>query len=96
MECGVGGHVRRGLPRFLQRNSVANACATARALPNVMTQMLLRGSNGVGYTNYPDNVVTGKFVARCREPKGVDVFRVSIGLHGFENMRVAMGRGDRE
>ena len=26
-------------------------------VPNVPFQMLLRGANGVGYTNYPDNAV---------------------------------------
>ncbi len=58
------------------------------ALPNVMTQMLLRASNGVGYTNYPDNVVQ-KFVATAANT-GVDVFRVFDSLNWVENMRVAM------
>ncbi len=39
-----------------------------------MTQMLLRASNGVGYTNYPDNVVEA-FVGQAAS-SGVDVFRV--------------------
>lgn len=26
-------------------------------IPNIPFQMLLRGANAVGYTNYPDNVV---------------------------------------
>jgi pyruvate carboxylase len=53
-----------------------------------MTQMLLRGSNGVGYTNYPDNVVQA-FVARAAET-GVDLFRVFDPLNWVENMRVSM------
>jgi len=53
-----------------------------------MTQMLLRASNGVGYTNYPDNVVQ-KFVATAANT-GVDVFRVFDSLNWVENMRVAM------
>jgi len=57
-------------------------------MPNLMTQMLLRGANGVGYTTYPDNVVRG-FVARAAET-GVDVFRVFDSLNWVENMRVAM------
>jgi pyruvate carboxylase len=52
-----------------------------------MTQMLLRASNGVGYTNYPDNVVQS-FVAEAA--KGIDVFRVFDSLNWVENMRVAM------
>ncbi|MGR3436125.1 MAG: biotin/lipoyl-containing protein, partial [Shimia sp.] len=58
------------------------------AVPNVMTQMLLRGANGVGYTNYPDNVVRF-FVAQAAET-GIDVFRVFDSLNWVENMRVAM------
>ena len=52
------------------------------------TQMLLRASNGVGYTNYPDNVVVS-FVKQAAE-SGVDVFRVFDSLNWVENMRVAM------
>ena len=54
----------------------------------MMTQMLLRASNGVGYTNYPDNVVQS-FVAQAAD-SGVDVFRVFDSLNWVENMRVAM------
>src|SRR5690606_35989011 len=52
------------------------------------TQMLLRGANGVGYTNYPDNVVQA-FVSQAAAC-GVDVFRVFDSLNWVENMRVAM------
>ncbi|MEO0680003.1 MAG: pyruvate carboxylase, partial [Pseudomonadota bacterium] len=58
------------------------------AMPNLLTQMLLRGANGVGYTTYPDNVVQA-FVARAAE-SGVDVFRVFDSLNWVENMRVSM------
>ena len=71
------------------RNARGSGCATcARAMPNLMTQMLLRASNGVGYTNYPDNVVQ-TFVAQAAT-SGVDVFRVFDSLNWVENMRVAM------
>jgi pyruvate carboxylase len=50
--------------------------------------MLLRASNGVGYTNYPDNVVQA-FVKQAALT-GVDVFRVFDSLNWVENMRVAM------
>ncbi len=58
------------------------------AMPNVLTQMLLRGSNGVGYTNYPDNVVDA-FVKQAAK-SGVDLFRVFDPLNWVENMRVSM------
>lgn len=58
------------------------------AMPNLMPQMLLRASNAVGYTNYPDNVVQS-FIAQAAE-SGVDVFRVFDSLNWVENMRVAM------
>ena len=57
-------------------------------MPNLLTQMLLRGANGVGYTTYPDNVVR-KFVLQAAE-SGVDVFRVFDSLNWVENMRVSM------
>ncbi|MDG1437375.1 MAG: hypothetical protein P8P98_00260, partial [Emcibacteraceae bacterium] len=52
------------------------------------TQMLLRSSNGVGYTNYPDNVV--KYFIDQAAGAGVDIFRVFDSLNWVENMRVAM------
>ena len=57
-------------------------------VPNILLQMLLRASNGVGYTNYPDNVVEG-FVARAAA-SGIDVFRIFDPLNSVENMRVAI------
>ncbi|MDF1854014.1 pyruvate carboxylase [Pseudooceanicola sp.] len=74
--------------RFLQECPWQRLRDIRAAMPNVMTQMLLRASNGVGYTNYPDNVVQG-FVARAAA-SGVDVFRVFDSLNWVENMRVAM------
>jgi pyruvate carboxylase len=50
--------------------------------------MLLRGSNGVGYTNYPDNVV--RFFVKTRRRGGVDLFRVFDCLNWVENMRVSI------
>jgi len=74
--------------RFLQECPWQRLRDLRAALPNIMTQMLLRASNGVGYTNYPDNVVRG-FVRQAAET-GVDVFRVFDSLNWVENMRVAM------
>ena len=74
--------------RFLQECPWQRLRDIRERLPNVMTQMLLRASNGVGYTNYPDNVVVA-FVRQAAST-GVDVFRVFDSLNWVENMRVAM------
>jgi pyruvate carboxylase len=74
--------------RFLQECPWQRLRDIRAAMPNIMTQMLLRGANGVGYTTYPDNVVQ-KFVHTAAE-SGVDVFRVFDSLNWVENMRVSM------
>ena len=74
--------------RFLQECPWQRLRDIRAKMPNVMTQMLLRASNGVGYTNYPDNVVES-FVKQAAD-SGVDVFRVFDSLNWVENMRVAM------
>ena len=74
--------------RFLQECPWQRLRDLRERLPNVMTQMLLRGSNAVGYTNYPDNVV--KEFVRVAADTGIDVFRVFDSLNWVENMRVAM------
>jgi pyruvate carboxylase len=74
--------------RFLQECPWQRLRDLRAAMPNVMTQMLLRASNGVGYTNYPDNVVQA-FVKQAALT-GIDVFRVFDSLNWVENMRVAM------
>ena len=74
--------------RFLQECPWQRLRDIRAQMPNIMTQMLLRASNGVGYTNYPDNVVQS-FVAQAAD-SGIDVFRVFDSLNWVENMRVAM------
>jgi len=74
--------------RFLQECPWQRLRDLRAAMPNLMLQMLLRGANGVGYTNYPDNVVRS-FVHQAAET-GIDVFRVFDSLNWVENMRVAM------
>ncbi|GHA52237.1 pyruvate carboxylase [Amylibacter ulvae] len=87
MECW-GGATFDVAYRFLQECPWQRLRDLRRRMPNLMTQMLLRASNGVGYTNYPDNVVQ-EFV-RQAATSGVDVFRVFDSLNWVENMRVAM------
>ena len=87
MECW-GGATFDVAYRFLQECPWQRLRDLRAQMPNIMTQMLLRGANGVGYTNYPDNVVQD-FV-RVAANTGVDVFRVFDSLNWVENMRVAM------
>ncbi|WP_321344351.1 pyruvate carboxylase [Breoghania sp.] len=74
--------------RFLQENPWQRLRELRARMPNLLIQMLLRGSNGVGYTNYPDNVVKG-FVLQAAK-SGVDLFRVFDSLNWVENMRVSI------
>ena len=74
--------------RFLQECPWQRLRDLRARMPNLLTQMLLRGANGVGYTNYPDNVV--QFFVKQAAETGVDVFRVFDSLNWVENMRVAM------
>ncbi|QDL91243.1 pyruvate carboxylase [Paroceanicella profunda] len=87
MECW-GGATFDVAYRFLQECPWQRLRDLDQKMPNLLKQMLLRASNGVGYTNYPDNVVQA-FIARAAK-SGVDVFRVFDPLNWVENMRVAM------
>ncbi|HSN90193.1 MAG TPA: pyruvate carboxylase [Anaeromyxobacteraceae bacterium] len=74
--------------RFLREDPWDRLHRLRRAIPNVLFQMLLRGSNAVGYTNYPDNVVE-RFVEEAARG-GIDVFRVFDALNWTKGMAVAM------
>src|SRR5690625_2458986 len=73
--------------RFLQECPWQRLRELRRAMPNMLTQMLVRSSNAVGYSNLPDNVVE-LFIARAAETC-MDIFRVFDPLNWVENMRVA-------
>ena len=92
LECW-GGATFDVAMRFLTEDPWERLRKVREGAPNLLLQMLLRGANGVGYTNYPDNVVR-HFVqqaARGRDGTGgVDLFRVFDCLNWVENMRVAM------
>lgn len=74
--------------RFLNEDPWQRLSDLSEAMPNLMQQMLLRSSNGVGYRNYPDNVVR-YFIAQSAAA-GVDVFRIFDCLNWVENMRLAI------
>jgi len=71
--------------RFLKEDPWQRLADLSDAMPNLMQQMLLRASNGVGYTNYPDNLV--RHFIGCAADAGVDVFRIFDCLNWAENMR---------
>jgi pyruvate carboxylase len=74
--------------RFLKESPWTRLTEMRQRVPNILFQMLLRSSNAVGYTNYPDNVV--KVFVKEAADAGVDVFRIFDALNWAENMRVAM------
>jgi pyruvate carboxylase len=74
--------------RFLREDPWERLHKLSKAIPNILFQMLLRGSNAVGYTNYPDNVVE-RFVKEAAD-SGIDVFRVFDSLNWAKGMTVAM------
>jgi pyruvate carboxylase len=87
VECWGGATFDVAL-RFLREDPWERLSALRERLPNLLLQMLLRGANAVGYTNYPDNVVRF-FVARAAAV-GIDLFRIFDSLNWVENMRVAI------
>jgi pyruvate carboxylase len=74
--------------RFLKECPWDRLLVLRERIPNVLFQMLLRASNAVGYTNYPDNVVQA-FVKESAAA-GIDVFRVFDPLNWVPNMKVAI------
>ena len=87
LECW-GGATFDVAMRFLKEDPWDRLIRLREAVPNILFQMLLRASNAVGYTNYPDNVV--RYFVQQAASHGVDVFRVFDSLNWVENMRVAM------
>jgi pyruvate carboxylase len=74
--------------RFLHEDPWERLRELRKRIPNICFQMLFRGSNAVGYTNYPDNVVAG-FVKHAAA-SGMDIFRVFDSLNYTPNLRAAM------
>lgn len=74
--------------RFLKESPWQRLVRLRERIPNILFQMLLRASNAVGYTSYPDNVVRA-FVEEAADA-GIDLFRIFDALNSLENMRVAV------
>ncbi|CDZ75379.1 Pyruvate carboxylase [Peptoniphilus sp. ING2-D1G] len=74
--------------RFLHEDPWERLRIIREKVPNILMQMLLRGNNTVGYTNYPDNVVK-RFIKNSAK-NGVDLFRIFDSLNWMENMRLSI------
>ena len=87
LECW-GGATFDVAMRFLSEDPWERLARLREKTPNLLLQMLLRGANAVGYTNYPDNVVR-HFIGQAAAG-GIDLFRVFDCFNWVENMRVAI------
>ncbi len=74
--------------RFLGEDPWERLKAIRKTCPNILMQMLLRGSNAVGYKNYPDNVIR-KFIQSAAH-NGIDVFRIFDSLNWLDGMKVSI------
>lgn len=74
--------------RFLHECPWKRLKLMREAMPNILLQMLFRGSNGVGYKAYPDNLIE-KFIEKSAE-NGIDVFRIFDSLNWLDAMKVSI------
>lgn len=74
--------------RFLSEDPWARLEKLRKQIPNVLFQMLFRGSNAVGYSNYPNNVIR-EFIKESAQ-SGIDVFRIFDSLNWVKAMEVAI------
>jgi len=74
--------------RFLHESPWKRLQLFRQAMPNLLLQMLLRGSNAVGYKAYPDNLIE-KFIEKSAE-SGIDIFRIFDSLNWVEAMKVSI------
>lgn len=74
--------------RFLKESPWTRLLELRKRIPNIMLQMLIRGSNGVGYKNYPDNVIR-RFIKESAI-SGIDIFRIFDSLNWIRGMEIAV------
>ncbi len=74
--------------RFLFEDPWVRLQRIREAIPNILLQMLLRGSNAVGYKAYPDNLIE-KFIEEAAN-SGIDIFRIFDSLNWVEAMKVSI------
>lgn len=74
--------------RFLHESPWERLDLLRKRIPNIPFQMLLRGANAVGYTNYPDNLIR-EFIKEAAR-SGIDVFRIFDSLNWIPGMEIAI------
>ena len=74
--------------RFLYEDPWKRLQLFREKIPNILFQMLLRGSNAVGYKAYPDNLIE-RFIEKAWE-NGIDIFRIFDSLNWVEAMKVSI------
>jgi len=74
--------------RFLKEDPWKRLDELRKKIPNIMFQMLLRGANAVGYTNYPDNLIR-EFIRQSAD-SGIDIFRIFDSLNWLKGMEIAV------
>jgi pyruvate carboxylase len=87
LECW-GGATFDVAMRFLHECPWERLKQIRKAAPNILLQMLFRGSNGVGYKAYPDNLIK-KFISKASE-NGIDLFRIFDSLNIVAEMEVSI------
>ena len=80
--------------RFLKESPWKRLEKLREKIPNVLLQMLLRGSNAVGYKAYPDNLIKSFIVESANA--GIDVFRIFDSLNWIEGMRTSIETVNKE
>lgn len=70
--------------RFLNEDPWERLKKMRKAMPHTLLQMLTRGSNAVGYQNYPDNAI--KEFLHKSAANGIDVFRIFDSLNWVAQM----------
>ncbi|HSH34996.1 pyruvate carboxylase, partial [Schnuerera sp.] len=74
--------------RFLKESPWTRLELLRKKIPNILFQMLIRGANGVGYKNYPDNVIR-EFIRESAK-NGIDVFRIFDSLNWIKGMEIVI------
>lgn len=81
-----GGATYDSAYRYLQESPWKRLDILRERMPNTMIQMLLRASNVVGYSTYPDNVIE-KFI-KVSSDHGIDIYRICDSMNWIENMKL--------
>jgi pyruvate carboxylase len=87
LECW-GGATFDVAMRFLKEDPWERLTELRKRVPNILFQMLLRGSNAVGYKHYPQNVI--EYFIRQSASSGIDLFRVFDSMNSVDSMRIAI------